>query len=326
MGSEMCIRDSISYVTADLNRDCSGYFTGKPELFNYLFCGGVVNGVVLFRWAAEYFGLWNPALREFKFIPHPRPNRPENVEEYANILGLGFDPNCSNFKVIRSIDRVSGQDNGCTRTRIYEIYSHKANSWMLLESPKHHLDLSMNVGVTDGYFNGAYYWAADEYDSESASDPCRFGILSFNFSSEVFKLVDAPPPAWNGRPESEWCIDKYKDFLAVIFTCRNFEDKTCHFDIWVVNKFDDVDPTVPFSWEFLFTIGPPIPECFSLYFRGFAWDGDMLLLVPKMAREGERIPAGEYECSYYNPTTCNHKRLGLEFLNCFRYVESLFAL
>jgi len=322
------LENSISYLTADLNRDCSEYFTGKPEIFNYLFCGGVVNGVVLFRWVAEYFGLWNPAIRELKFIPHPRPNRPENVEEYTNILGLGFDPNCSNFKIIRSTDTVTGQDDRCERTRTYEIYSLTANSWKLLESPRDHryLDLSMNVGVTDGYFNGAYHWAADEYDSETASDPCRFGLLTFNFSTEVFKLVDAPPPAWNGRPESEWCIDKYKDYLAVIFTSRNFEVKTCHFDIWVVNKFDDDDPTVPSSWKYLFTIGPPIPGCFSLYFRGFAWDGDMLLLIPKLAREGERTAMGEFECSYYNPTTCNHKRLGLEFLNCFRYVESLFPL
>ena len=101
-----------------------------------------------------------------------------------------------------------------------------------------------------------YYWPTEEYGRETASDPCRFGILSFNFSTEVFKLVEAPPPAWKGRSESEWCSDKFKDFLAVIFTCGNFEHKVSHFDIWVVNKFDDDDPTVPLSWQNLFTIGP----------------------------------------------------------------------
>ncbi|KAJ8431270.1 hypothetical protein Cgig2_011123 [Carnegiea gigantea] len=317
--SRLTLENDIIYLTSDLIRDFSQHCTDKPmKLFNFLFCGGVVNGVVLFRWA-EYYWLWNPAIREFKSIPQPRPDRaqPDKLKEYTTFFGMGFDQNCNDFKIIRSVKSMIEEDDGWEEKHIYEIYSLRANSWKRVESPSYRLGLSMNSRVPDGYFNGAYYWPTEVYDSETASNPCRFGILSFNFSTEVFKLVDAPPPTWKVRSESEWCIDKYKDFLAVIFTRGNFEDKVCSFDIWVVNKFDDDDPTVPLSWQNLFTIGP-IPCGHNLLFRAFAWDGDMLLVVPGTT--------GRSECAFYNPTTCSLKRLGMLLTNCLRYVESLFPL
>ena len=86
------LENDIIYLTSDFIRDFSQHCTDKPVMsFNFLFCCGIVNGIILFPWA-EFYWLWNPAIRELKSIPQPRPDRalPDNLKEYRPSLVWGL--------------------------------------------------------------------------------------------------------------------------------------------------------------------------------------------------------------------------------------------
>ncbi|KAJ8431999.1 hypothetical protein Cgig2_027002 [Carnegiea gigantea] len=317
------LENDVLCLTPDLIRDSSPHFIDRPELFNSLICAGVVSGVALLHWKGEYLGLWNPATREFKAIPHPRPNNPDNVKEgIANFLGFGFDFKCNDFKVIRSIEWMIRLETGWERTYIYEMYSLRSDSWKTLEVP-HNVPchcLYMHESVTDGYFNGVHYWPANELDD--AFNTRHIWMLTFNFSTNTLKLIDPPPRVCGEGPKWEWSVGKYKEFLAAIFTGRNEEDHECVFQIWIVTKFDDDDPVIPVSWQNLFTIGP-VPAFDGLWFSAFLTDDDLLLTV--QGGEGATETVGGFECALYSPSTGALKRMGIGLGNCLRYVESLYS-
>ena len=107
------LENDILCLTSDLDRDSSPHFTDKQELFNSLICSGVVNGVALLQWKGQNLGVWNPATREFKPIPHPRPNNPDNLKEgIANFLGLG---SILSITISRLFDPLNGSDDSIRR-------------------------------------------------------------------------------------------------------------------------------------------------------------------------------------------------------------------
>ena len=131
------------------------------------------------------------------------------------------------------------------------------------------------------------------HENNNYDYPHRFGLLCYNFSTEVFQIIDPPPPAFKDGPQWEWCVSRYKDFLAVIFTSKDEDENVGCFETWIVTKFDDDDPTVPSTWEHLFTIGP-IPAYDDLWFSAFLFDGDMVLTV--QGGLGASNTVGGHEC------------------------------
>ncbi|KAI9112603.1 hypothetical protein K1719_016526 [Acacia pycnantha] len=108
------------------------------------------------------------------------------------------------------------------------------------------------------YFNGAYHWLAGDHNN------CRF-IVSFDFSKEVFGIIQSPPLVTCSPP---------MDFLAVVDDClawvRTYNFSESRVEIWVMNEYG-----VESSWTKTFEIGP-YRGLTDLFF-GFWGDNEILV-------------------------------------------------
>ena len=316
------LENIVQCLTPDVRQDSAPYFSSDPELFSSLLCSDLVNGIVLFHMHAERLALWNPATREFRVVPHPRLDKPDNVtviERFGRFLGMGFDPKSYDFRIVRETDWTVGDETNWKRNFICEMYSLKANCWKSCEFPWP--SLHMNRIFADGYFNGVHYWPANIGPSDSEF---RFVLLSFDFTTEMFKLVEPPPPInadvnnESVRKWEEYDVGKYMEFLAITVTRKSSQDDARHFDLWIAREFDVDDGNgVPSSWQHLFTVGPVPAAWDELFFHAFLVDGDVLVNVQDWKSS---------ETTLYNPTTQTFKQLGVGVARNLIYVESLFRL
>lgn len=149
----------------------------------------------------------------------------------------------------------------------------------------------------DTCFNGVYYWTAELLKN----DDRIFRILSFNFSTEVFRFSDPPQralPLEYKIGEFKYEIGLYNECLALFFTRSVFGMDESSVDIWVVTKFDD-NFGVPMAWQCLISI-KPISEI-NPWVRAQRMDGDLLFAIDN------------WELSLYNPPTGKFRKLGINF-------------
>ncbi|KAJ8441884.1 hypothetical protein Cgig2_014353 [Carnegiea gigantea] len=299
-------------LTPDLHRDAAPYFIDNSEISRTLYCAGVVHGVVLLHWFGENLGLWNPATREFKLLPRPRSNLPDHVKEYVGTFNsMGFDPKSNDLKIVRSVDLTTDLDDAESEQKlIYETYSLRANSWKSLEEPHPHL--YFHDSVSDGCFNGVHYWPADELDSGTFC-ALRTVLLSFDYTTDSFRLLDAPPTGYEDESKGELSIAKYKELLAVLFTDKGLADNMCRIDVWVATRFDENNHGIPLSWDYVLSIGP-MPKFHNLWFTAFLPDGDVLLTL-QGGHEGDVIAFG-HETTVFNISALEYKRLGVGLACC----------
>lgn len=93
-------------------------------------------------------------------------------------------------------------------------------------------------------FNGAFHWYAY---NDFGGDKCEI-ILSFNMSSEVFRVIPFPDVCFylDGNRKG---LAVLNDSLALTLYVPSLVD--AYFDIWVMNEYG-----VKESWTKQFTIGP----------------------------------------------------------------------
>ncbi|XP_074285906.1 F-box/kelch-repeat protein At3g23880-like [Silene latifolia] len=319
--------DVVLNVTPDFHRDIPPPFANEYQLKLASRCMGIVNGVIGLQWGNTCLALWNPATREFKDVPR-WPVMPDNkvAEEFCGrILGLGFDLQSLDFKILRVIDF----DGAGIEPNVYEyhLYSLKANSWKKVkEAPRSHLNVSLSL--TDGYFNnGVYYWLAND-----TANNYSLVILAFDFSKELFTQSELPDGSdcrniehmgskngrvWSGCMGSG-TLGKYKETLAVVITDTT-DNSDCHGELWIVTKFREDDHVV-LSWQLVVRVSsiPSFNDLSSIC--RFRECGDLLLSI----QHGNSLE--EEEGYLYDPATCTLKDLGIRFCHNFSYVQSLFSL
>ncbi|KAH9604890.1 hypothetical protein KSS87_013652 [Heliosperma pusillum] len=321
--------DVVLDITSDFERDIPSPFVNDCELHKqYLGCMGVMNGVIGLKWGRTRLALWNPATREFKDVPR-WPVIPDNkdAEKFGGeILGLVFDQQSNDFKILGLINfGVGGMDDPST---IYgfHLYSLKSNSWKRIEkgsSGRPTIFYSDRDACLD---NGVYYWFTDRDDLSFKNV-----ILSFDFKSENFKELN-PPKDYECRnnqhmfDERVWCgckfavkIGKYREGIA-LFVTHTFENADCSLEIWAVTKFREDDHVLPLSWELVIIVEPIHSFNWLLYVQAFRGYGDLLVVVQR----GNSFE--EEEACLYDPSTHTYNNLGLAFCSCYKYVESLFSL
>ncbi|XP_021844275.1 putative F-box protein At3g16210 [Spinacia oleracea] len=227
-------------LTADLERDSKAVINIGRDQF-HIECNGCVNGIICLTWERRksnlakdsFLALWNPATREFKTVVYPHYIHYSYDFRYKV---FGFDSLSNDFKVLgQYLNRAtSGYD------AYYELYSVKGNSWKRIKNPPYFLDFY----GTDGYLNGVYYWITELKPIDEW--PWPLVIVSFNFSSEVFKVSDAPNDIVS-RVLSfpvQTKITLYKESLALVI-CHQVQGNTLYnIDIWVVTEFDDCESPV----------------------------------------------------------------------------------
>ncbi|KAK9707432.1 hypothetical protein RND81_07G197500 [Saponaria officinalis] len=295
----------------DLVRDTAGYFAPGPDFGLGLLDGGdlvnITNGIVCLCWDNN-LGLWNPATREFKAIPPWREPCSVFIKGcYFDFFGFGFDSISNDFKIVRVIRYQDDVFGG------YEVYSLTTSSWKKrLEDVPPSIYSLRNRSSVSAYLNGVCYWFFDETDVEV--------IVSFNFSTEVFKVFNPPHNVVGSKTGYEYkrVLTLYKDRLALVVSRFDMVKAMSSFDVWVVTEFED-DSKIPVSWQHLLTIGP-LSSSDGLTFSAFGMDGDVLL-----TKEPDDDDLSGYS-SLYNPSTGTLKRLDSCLYNYYRYVESLFPL
>ncbi|KAK9748467.1 hypothetical protein RND81_02G059800 [Saponaria officinalis] len=295
----------------DLVRDTAGYFAPDPDfgldLFEFGDLVNITNGIVCFAWL-DNLGLWNPATREFKAIPPWREPCLVLIKGYYfDFFGFGFDSISNDFKIVRVIryqDHVFGG---------YEVYSLTTSSWKRLEDVPPSIYSLRTRSSVSAYLNGVCYWFFDQADV--------MVIVSFNFSTEVFKVFNLPHNVVGSKTGYKYkrVLTLYKDRLALVVPRFDMVKAMRSFDVWVVTEFDDDDSKIPVSWQHLLTIGP-FSSSDGLRFSAFRMDGDVVLIT-----EPDDDDLDEYS-SLYNPSTGTFKPLDICFYDYYRYVESLFPL
>ncbi|XVF18955.1 hypothetical protein REPUB_Repub11eG0068600 [Reevesia pubescens] len=242
------------------------------------------------------FSLCNPIIR--RCIRLPKPNF--FCLPYQISIGFGFDSKRNDYKILKIIKKDVLDE--CNE---FELYSLKRNSWEILPPPKY--DLYSDDFMV--FVNGVAHWIACERVNYHGRSRCKFLLLGFDMSDDVFKEIMLPESLSNLRHRSQMYVISYGELssIAVIELASLHEE--CN--IWVMKKYGVVE-----TWTKMFSfgiIGPgPMP-----WVLGFRKNGGLILRSynnPQVvSRDLERS-----EINYFG-IQGNHAHI-------FSYIESLVLL
>ncbi|KAL3624181.1 hypothetical protein CASFOL_032997 [Castilleja foliolosa] len=214
---------------------------------------GPLNGVFCVVSLSAHLALLNPATRQFKPIPLPRPNVQTYLSLCDNSLGFGLNPLSSDYKVV-SINYywnevVDSPHYPC----LISVYTSGSNTWRHFEDP----GLVNSSGCScrslcNTYLNGFYYWVMDN-ETDAV-------ILAFDMISEKFRQIKVP----DCIKSEEVDLALYRDSLALV-TCESDKVDKC-VDLWALGNDG--------CWSKCLTMGPFQDIRWPL---GFWKDGELLL-------------------------------------------------
>ncbi|XP_021749157.1 putative F-box protein At3g16210 [Chenopodium quinoa] len=243
--------DVLLNLISDVERDRRFALTVDPNVIVNTICRGSGNGIICFNIELFnnqlgdfefYCGLWNPATRDFKIVAFPK--APDQLLPRCScVVGFMYDALCNDFKIMARTCIVSDSDSPYINLA-YDIFSLSTNSWKRLSNQPIYSGARgpglaiVSPSTMDAFVNGVYYWIADLSNDDETKDY----ILSFQLSTETFKLSDLPqgiaqPMNMNIDQLFGREIGLYKESLAIYVT-QNPEQQVGHVEIWVVTEFD----------------------------------------------------------------------------------------
>ncbi|CAL1391248.1 unnamed protein product [Linum trigynum] len=206
--------------------------------------------------------LWNPATSEIKVLP---PTLYGESAGWVRIVGLGFDPESNDYKVVRQIIDYGKvgmiYDQACWDHHFEEVYSLSNDSWKRIDvgvgqpsSERSFLPQLPDYEVPRFCKGKLYWWTEITYPRGETGQTTRFA--SFDLSREVFEIVDVAKPAaaaevWRVRSLLELPPSQLGDHSLAAVCCSTGADDqsgSC-FEIWALLKL-----WVPESWTKLFVV------------------------------------------------------------------------
>ncbi|XP_059670669.1 F-box protein At5g62510-like [Cornus florida] len=190
---------------------------------------GILHGIIgLCVW--NHIVLWNPAIREFRFVPIPEPDIPIFTSVQRNFAGFGLDPITNNYKVVRIWEHGDHNDERQLNwlVGVYNLY---ADSWraFAVDFPI----TSEESYLSNTYMNGFYYWMT-YYGNDIT-------IFTFDMHKEIFGDIPGPPvPVY-------YCGDIFLYNNSITLIHWDYGDER-FFDIWVMKEEG--------FWTKQLTIGP----------------------------------------------------------------------
>ncbi|XP_059670651.1 putative F-box protein At3g10430 [Cornus florida] len=231
---------------------------------------GPLNGIIgLWNWIE--IALWNPAIREFRFLSVPNSNLPPHFSPTSYHFGFGLDLTTKDYKVVWIRNLWDDKTDISYDPRVVSVYTLGTDSWRVFEVE---LNGAVQESLCNTYLNGFYYWL-------TIGDNYSILILSFDVGNEVFKettiALDMPKSKCGDLSMSN-------DSIAMFIYDPNGVEK--EFDIWLMNEEE--------CWMKTQTIGPLLDVERPL---GFWENGELFLEL----ETGETVK--------YNPNTGETKDL-----------------
>lgn len=203
---------------------------------------GPCNGIVCIYGYHDQIALCNPTIGDFKTLPFSTIKRPNDMNIRGGDVGLGYDSNTNDYKVIQILFCISihHNNNNNNRRLVYnqvEIYSLSTNSWRKYDSRvppySYHIMQTSNIWSMV-YKNKTFcWWAKNDDDMEM--------ILSFDMEKEVFQETPPLPldidEEFGREKRTTRAIMPWKEKIGLVVYCMKEVEK--FFDLWVVNG-DDV--------------------------------------------------------------------------------------
>ncbi|KAG8365234.1 hypothetical protein BUALT_Bualt18G0083100 [Buddleja alternifolia] len=181
-------------------------------------CNGLLFFAAKFVLAQHCSLVCNPITKEYVRVP-------EVIYQKTTTSGLwlGFSPNSRVYKVLRIYTYNHSPGPGVIAAHIHDVGS---NSWRDVVSTP--LD---NIYWNNSYafINGIGYWIC-QYDSRLNRPPANF-IVFFDFESEIFGKIDAPPGFDECRLENRYFMN-----IGIVGDLLCLIDSTETLEIWVLNK------------------------------------------------------------------------------------------
>ncbi|XP_076921171.1 putative F-box protein At3g10240 [Bidens hawaiensis] len=143
--------------------------------FKSFIIAGSCNGILCVYEFGNGTCLWNPSIRRKVTVPDP-----PSFGFYSRAVGFGFDPVISDYKILW-MSKVGSF-----------VYTLKTRTWHAIASPTTRV---CDLNSYQCLFNGALHWVAKRCLSLTP-DVCRYYIMAFDLSSEVFSTIELPKPTW----------------------------------------------------------------------------------------------------------------------------------
>ncbi|GLU11067.1 hypothetical protein SLE2022_278380 [Rubroshorea leprosula] len=218
--------EDVSFSMKSLDLPFCSPYNGWTDFSN------ICDGIICFYDRIDRDGIMimaNPGIGEFRFLPvscFPLPNSDKYdgfpYPRTTYVVGLGFDCRTNDCKVIRILEIVSPYNSpGEVQA---EIYSSSTNIWREIEYADYY-GIPENNGSLSTYWNGAFYWPALRYQDDSR------GILSFNFSDEIFEFTTYPE-----HSTLFYNLIEFNETLAFISYPHREQGMEIRFDIWVMGE------------------------------------------------------------------------------------------
>ncbi|XVF04139.1 hypothetical protein REPUB_Repub05bG0056200 [Reevesia pubescens] len=261
---------------------------------------GSCNGLLCFADFQCYFdikfSLCNPVIRRFTRLPKPY----FCGLPYKISVGFGFDSKRNDYKILKIMKKDVLDE--CNEI---ELYSLERNCWEILAPLRYNLHYDDFVV----FVNGVVHWIAFERVNDGGRSRCRFLLLGFDMSNDVFKEIMLPESLSNLRERSHMYVRPYGELssITVIEWACLYEES----NIWVMKKYGVVE-----TWSKMYSFGIIGPGLMPMVL-GFKKNGGLILRIYGNNQVVSHDPESS-EINYFGiPKFCG---------NVISYMESLVLL
>ncbi|XP_075477690.1 F-box/kelch-repeat protein At3g06240-like [Primulina tabacum] len=183
------------------------------------------NGLICISPDHKNYYVFNPALHELKQIP-ARPFDPSVASKpFIGKVGFGFDPTTNHYKVVSLAKFEDDKINiplRCFQPRIYNL---STDSWREIDDE---IPSLIDGPYSQVLFNGCCHWVANLQSHMS--------ILSFDFSTEVFGVMELPDPILLENIEESTSLSVLNQRFSLIQQAEDNRHDQCT-DIWVMEEY-----------------------------------------------------------------------------------------
>ncbi|KAK1377724.1 hypothetical protein POM88_024468 [Heracleum sosnowskyi] len=264
---------------------------------------GSCNGVVLLYDGYEHITFWNPTIRTYIDLIHPRASIPQNSNGNLKYnFGFGYDHFSDDYKVLMSVQlKFTAVLNGEDIVKEAYVFSLKSNIWRRIGDFPYFV---RNTGCHGTYVDGSLYWNCVERTVDSNF---RNLIVAFDLVTEEYRVIQTPVYE-DINSEVGITIGSLEGSLWAhcFLVVGGEEDLAGISDVWILQQRDEEE----YSWTRILSFDDPIKFCKPLAYskrgKNVLLDNQMNLLWYDLGngKEGRKLKIRGLPAAYYGSDVC----------------------